>query len=464
MDSSVCLHCKRNVPSSSLDLHTAHCARFIQLCPKCQEPVAISDLEIHINEYHSSHLCEICNVKVEGEDQWRKHQAQNCSKQIFLPCEFCELECLSKNLSEHEIACGSRSEMCTICNNYILKRVLKAHMDLHIDASHSASSSQHAFPLANIGKQPNPILNPASFLNENNTVGPAQLENENNVLIPCEFCQVGYAIENLEEHQLLCGTLFETCSRCHEKITRNQRFLHLCSEIADNREDTEDDDYWSKYSAVAVGGDESNQDEEDSIPCEVCGTRFPFSCIELHELSCNFSTMAKLQEEFNGKQNDEKVLNTKAHQTSSSIICDLCNTYVPPEIFEIHQARCMHFENERRSSKPTVKRNEDRPEKKSVKVERNESSVQRAAREKALLAASNRETTNPKIPQSKMKVVVLPDGQQILKKANPASEQGNVDVGHKLGRGESAAHNPNRDTLNGNLGARPKNQTKPNWQ
>ena len=102
----------------------------------------------------------------------------------------------------------------------------------------------------------------------------------------------------------------------------------------------------------------------------------------------------------------------------------------------------MHFENERRSSKPTVKRNEDRPEKKSVKVERNESSVQRAAREKALLAASNRETTNPKIPQSKMKVVVLPGGQQILKKANPASEQGNVDVGHKLGRGESAAHNP----------------------
>ena len=47
--------------------------------------------------------------------------------------------------------------------------------------------------------------------------------------------------------------------------------------------------------------------------------------------------MAKLQEEFNGKQNDEKVLNTKAHQTSSPIICDLCNTYVPPEIFEIHQ-------------------------------------------------------------------------------------------------------------------------------
>lgn len=61
-------------------------------------------------------------------------QAQNCTKQTFLPCQFCELDCLSSNLNEHETACGSRSEMCNICNNYILKRVLKAHMELH-DAS-----------------------------------------------------------------------------------------------------------------------------------------------------------------------------------------------------------------------------------------------------------------------------------------------------------------------------------------
>jgi hypothetical protein len=106
----------------------------------------------------------------------------------------------------------------------------------------------------------------------------------------------------------------------------------------------------------------------------------------------------------------------------------------------------MRFQDEKRPPKPLVKRNEDRNEKKSVKVERDESAVQRSVREKALLAAANRETTNPKIPQSKMKVVQLPNGQQILKKANPASDQGHIDVGHKLGRGESAGREHQNST------------------
>lgn len=59
----------------------------------------------------------------------------------------------------------------------------------------------------------------------------AQLENVDITLIPCEFCQVAYAIEDLEEHQFLCGTVDENCARCYTQITRNQRFLHVCSEI-----------------------------------------------------------------------------------------------------------------------------------------------------------------------------------------------------------------------------------------
>lgn len=73
-NSNVSFCSKRSIPAISIDLHTAHCARFIQLCSKCEEPIAVSEMEKHINEYHSSHVCDMCNIKVEGGNEWRKHQ------------------------------------------------------------------------------------------------------------------------------------------------------------------------------------------------------------------------------------------------------------------------------------------------------------------------------------------------------------------------------------------------------
>ena len=46
-----------------------------------------------------------------------------------------------------------------------------------------------------------------------------------------------------------------------------------------------EDDYWSRCSATARGGEETIQYEENAIPCELCGELFPFSCLELHEVS-----------------------------------------------------------------------------------------------------------------------------------------------------------------------------------
>jgi hypothetical protein len=44
----------------------------------------------------------------------------------------------------------------------------------------------------------------------------------------------------------------------------------------------EEEHYWSRYVAPAVK--EGMVDEEDSIPCENCGSLFPISCLELHEV------------------------------------------------------------------------------------------------------------------------------------------------------------------------------------
>jgi hypothetical protein len=45
-----------------------------------------------------------------------------------------------------------------------------------------------------------------------------------------------------------------------------------------------EDEYWSRYVEIVPAVKEGKVDEEDSIPCENCGSLFPISCLELHEV------------------------------------------------------------------------------------------------------------------------------------------------------------------------------------
>ena len=46
-------------------------------------------------------------------------------------------------LEEHESACGSRTEQCEKCSNFILIRVMKDHMKLHADGFANPFSTQN---------------------------------------------------------------------------------------------------------------------------------------------------------------------------------------------------------------------------------------------------------------------------------------------------------------------------------
>ena len=70
---------------------------------------------------------------------------------------------------------------------------------------------------------------------------------------------------------------------------------------------------------------------------------------------------------------------------------------------------------------------------------RPETPSQRAQREAILAATQIRQETNPVIPQSKMVVVQLPNGDQILKKRH--NDDSNVDIGNRLGRGTRLGSN-----------------------
>lgn len=45
------------------------------------------------------------------------------------------MQCTASTVQDHEVACGSRTEMCDICKNHILVLMLKTHEELHKGSS-----------------------------------------------------------------------------------------------------------------------------------------------------------------------------------------------------------------------------------------------------------------------------------------------------------------------------------------
>lgn len=112
-------------------MHTLHCARNIALCPDCDEPIPRGELEEHKEEFHSLKDCpSLCGEKVEA-CKLEEHQASMCSKRTTL-CKFCATHIEMGNLTEHENYCGSRTDKCEQCGEFIMLK----NFDLHIESNH----------------------------------------------------------------------------------------------------------------------------------------------------------------------------------------------------------------------------------------------------------------------------------------------------------------------------------------
>ncbi|KAK0135806.1 XIAP-associated factor 1 [Merluccius polli] len=117
--SRTCGQCHKVVAIDNFALHESHCRRFLCLCPDCDETVPREQLEQHRLDEHT--------------------QVQDCVVRL-LCCEFCELELPCRELEEHECVCGSRTERCNICHNYILLRDQAQH-------AHTCSAANGVPPL-----------------------------------------------------------------------------------------------------------------------------------------------------------------------------------------------------------------------------------------------------------------------------------------------------------------------------
>ncbi|KAM6932879.1 XIAP-associated factor 1 [Xenentodon cancila] len=113
----ICGQCHKEVAEANFALHETHCSRFLCLCPECDEAVPKDQLKEHREEQHSLVKCSKCNKKIERR-HLQDHESDECLERLQT-CPFCELEVPWKNLDEHTVVCGSRTELCRDCGRYV---------------------------------------------------------------------------------------------------------------------------------------------------------------------------------------------------------------------------------------------------------------------------------------------------------------------------------------------------------
>lgn len=155
-----CGNCKRLVAPGSLELHVLRCEKAFKYCPECEKPIRREDMpnhshcqecerpfdktrtDEHNTLWHTTVRC-LC-----GENILRSHlgahRATTCTQKIIL-CRFCGLfnpvgdlrnldarDRVMGFASEHEAACGNRTERCEICE----RRERLKDMPFHHQAYH----------------------------------------------------------------------------------------------------------------------------------------------------------------------------------------------------------------------------------------------------------------------------------------------------------------------------------------
>ncbi|OMO50814.1 Rhamnogalacturonate lyase [Corchorus capsularis] len=116
----ICSHCERAIPSSNIDLHSAHCFRNLEKCKVCGDMVPKKHAEEHFLNTHAPVACSLCSETMEREIL-AIHKGENCPQRI-VTCEFCEFPLPAIDLAEHQEVCGNRTELCHLCNRYIRLR------------------------------------------------------------------------------------------------------------------------------------------------------------------------------------------------------------------------------------------------------------------------------------------------------------------------------------------------------
>ncbi|XP_043942514.1 TRAF-type zinc finger domain-containing protein 1-like isoform X2 [Protopterus annectens] len=299
-ETKYCRNCEREIAGSNFIIHEAHCVRTIVLCEVCKEPVSKDMLQDHKETQHQEVMCK-CGMKMEKK-VFEKHQAEECMLQT-IPCEFCKMEVELRNFPEHQNYCGSRTDLCPLCQ----KRITYFDMEQHCETCTGPDTTPHP------SGRPADITEAAEAINTDNIIsagesitrtltqflGPTMLEAFNQMASPQNTSQAHVTAsstwsENTGPSAAVAAmnnlqTLYT--SRAVQTLTR--AILDRCD--LDQSETSVNSDQMHRWFS-----DPQPEERDDAlVPCQFCEALIPFQDILLHQSACAQDTTPSTTESLN---------------------------------------------------------------------------------------------------------------------------------------------------------------------
>lgn len=105
-------------------MHDRYCLNHISKCVTCKQPILNDDMEDHLESCGVKVNCKYCGLDLAKADL-ALHLGQ-CLK-MPVNCQFCTMQ-LEYDDKEHEVNCGSRTELCPDCDEAILIKDYEDHL------------------------------------------------------------------------------------------------------------------------------------------------------------------------------------------------------------------------------------------------------------------------------------------------------------------------------------------------
>ncbi|KAF4518800.1 hypothetical protein B566_EDAN005423 [Ephemera danica] len=330
----ICSNCKREIPSLNYVMHSVHCHRNIAVCPQCKEPVPHSEMAQHRETQHGSNPCKACGELVENS-QLTKHESETCSKRR-VACIYCELDLVAAERAEHENYCGSRTEKCEECGEFVMLK----YQTLHIDSNHG---------FIKLSDEPGPQSfedqQPATNWKSKTTVQPKSILKEvrpNPILAS--------KVPNLKWDLKPTSPMKRENHQPHRENELGRIFAAPRRPLSSLPQFMTDSDDEEELAAALVPPMQPKCDQEDvvQLPCEFCMQLVPASRLVLHQTGCR-PDLARLQPTNHARMfgilrndlSDEHEGHERPRGRPEDMIpCDLCGKNVEVSKFMQHQLAC----------------------------------------------------------------------------------------------------------------------------
>ncbi|XP_017774478.1 PREDICTED: TRAF-type zinc finger domain-containing protein 1-like [Nicrophorus vespilloides] len=367
IEHELCANCKKEIPQTNYVMHMAHCARNIALCSLCKEPVPKSSLAEHKRTHHGGASGATTRKKdLDEEPPKQKVKARIVKETMFkqetissnlgmqvkskpkdlLACKYCELELPKLDLEEHENYCGTRTDKCNECGEFVMFKYKKIHED-----------SNHGFIKLNDEPGPRASWDSSTQRTSATTAEPLyQRRSRLPTLRPFDMTPLYNMADYIPpstsgRYSSSSGAASKEKTETYKDLSRRldckteyiRNLLHdsasITAPLRSSGVSPRNHFNHNKGPAPMPPSRRRNPPTELTIPCEFCGTPIPHEDLVQHETGCR----PDLARRRKSPELDEFFVAPQHQQPSSPEVdlpCEFCCDMIPASQLLRHQATC----------------------------------------------------------------------------------------------------------------------------